>query len=240
MKGKLLKGGIALAILSSLVYGVRYQSREAGVPRTYEVSASQDIKYSVGDRPPHELSVVMDYIRTNMERPTHRGEGYVIREIPGMEWSRVRPLNDTLKALEVRLTNDEVGAYWSIMAVKDRFRMWVLKEDLNPAVAMDTEGGPSIDIIWGTIYSRFPEVQNWGICACRRISGTWTWSQHAWCNGLDVGGGQALLDRVVSYTRDLVAKGYLPVSQTLWRVPGHYGHIHYSGVPLRAGTPPCV
>jgi len=230
--------GTAMAILSALLFGGGREElpRAAGA---YEIAATQDIGYRVADRPPQDLGDAIAYIRNVMSRPAHQGAGYVIKEV-GMEWSRVRTLAETLDRLSERLAADEVDAYWTIMAVKDRFRMWVLKVDQNPAVVIDTDGSIAIDIIWGTISTRFDGVQNWGICACRRIAGTWTWSQHAWCNGLDVGGGTELLDRVAAYTQELARRGYLPVGQTLWRAPGHYNHIHYSGEPLRTGTPPCA
>jgi len=245
---------IAVATAVGSFIGLKGPEAPEPVARTYspssayEIAATQDISYRVADRPAQDLSGAVAYIRTWMKRPAHRGEGYVIRAVPGMEWSITRPLNKTLARLSVRLARDGVGGYWSVMAVRDSFRMYVLKVDLNPAMVIDTQGTLAVDIIVGTVVTKFGNVPEWGIFVCKRISGSSSWSQHAYANAVDFGGDTDRLNKVAYYILDLYGRGYVPVSQILWRyhnlitgssVSDHANHVHFSG-PLMSGTPACA
>jgi hypothetical protein len=244
--------GVVAATLTALLglFGLDKEPQlipRVGVP--YEIAATQDIKYRTGDRPPQELSDALDYIKINMGRPQHSGDGYVIREVGTMEWSIKRNLQDTISKLRERMIKESVGGYWTMMSVKSRFHMWILKVDLNPAKIQNTPGNQAIDIIVGTVTNKFGNVPIWGIFQCRHVSGSYSWSQHAWANAVDFGGDTTRLNNAAYYLLELARKNYVPVSQILWRgrnllsgssISGHYEHIHASGEPLRTGTPPCA
>lgn len=93
----------------------------------------------------------------------------------------------------------------------------------------------------------FPELRA-GICNCRKISGTNTWSQHADCNALDlyhVGWGystdpihQAWLDGVYAWIRTYFDE--LSIRTLIWRKRDHYNHIHIDFWPKRYGYPSCA
>lgn len=98
---------------------------------------------------------------------------------------------------------------------------------------------------------------------CRRISGSWTWSQHAWGNAADLFTRTAEENRrvanhvVLQATKRTIANRgrKLAIAEVIdhqnhriwlrylgWR---HYTgasglHVHVSGHPLRDGTPPCA
>lgn len=96
-----------------------------------------------------------------------------------------------------------------------------------------------IRAVWREVHARFGGVvSSAGVAVCRRISGSTTWSQHAWGNAWDITGSVATLDRVAAFLRSPAMRPH--VAQVLWRVPDHYGHIHVSGRPMFVGTPPCA
>lgn len=92
----------------------------------------------------------------------------------------------------------------------------------------------------------FPDLRA-GRWNCRPISGSSTWSQHAWGAALDIhhvdygysasAVHQAWLDKVNGF---LVANlDRLSIRTRLWRVKDHYDHIHIDFWPRGYGRPPC-
>jgi hypothetical protein len=55
------------------------------------------------------------------------------------------------------------------------------------------------------------------------------WSEHAWGNAWDVGCTPEAGDRLAAWARDEPSL----VAQTLWRVAGHFDHVHLTGAPRR-------
>ncbi len=80
----------------------------------------------------------------------------------------------------------------------------------------------------------FPDVA-FGVTNCRKISGSITWSQHAWSNALDIHGGEDVLDQIAQYLG-----GRPDIKVMLWQVRNHYDHIHVDTWPTGIGTPPCA
>lgn len=249
---------VAAVAASTVVAGI-VAVNEPG-PRFYEIPATQDINYQVmptelaprwgSAHPwPDERAGLRERLRE------HQGASYVVKPRARPEWSRARNLSNTLAVLSDRVTGAPVGQVWLVRALLDDYTERARKVDLNPAVAMDTEGTVAVDIIAGTTFSRFPELRNSGIYNCRNIAGSGSWSQHAYSgigwrgNAIDFGGETAMLAKAARYQYDLVRKGYLPASQILWwghnllsgsTVYDHYDHVHTSGLPLFTGTPLCA
>lgn len=83
---------------------------------------------------------------------------------------------------------------------------------------------------------------------CRPIAGTDTWSQHSWPGGnaRDVFGpdmspsrsSQALLDKVYAHLR--YHRYVFKIKVILWRVAGHWDHVHLDPWPTGIGNPPCA
>src|SRR3990172_7056538 len=80
-----------------------------------------------------------------------------------------------------------------------------------------------------------------GIYSCRHISGSLSWSQHAYRNGLDWAvhhpGGGIHFPAMVWMVKRVSAASF--VCQSLWRVALHFDHNHLSGCPLKTGVPSC-
>jgi len=109
--------------------------------------------------------------------------------------------------------------------------------EVTPKVPAPSSATPPIQEVYSYVFAKYPDAQNWGICNCRPIAGTTVWSNHAWCNALDIGGPTKLLDQIA---RDLNNNRKLPISELLWRVANHYDHIHVTGSPKKSGRPPCA
>jgi len=92
----------------------------------------------------------------------------------------------------------------------------------------------------------FPDLRA-GKCNCRKISGSSTWSQHSWCNALDIRHvdwgysthptHQAWLDEVYEYI--MAHFDELSIRVILWRRRDHFNHIHIDGWPKGYRTPSC-
>ena len=105
-----------------------------------------------------------------------------------------------------------------------------------------------IDPISRALFAAFPWLRSLGKYNRRYISGTTTWSQHAWANAEDVADpldsyDSARLDIVAAWLRrhrDLGTDfgGGAKVGTVLWKVPAHHDHIHYERDPKQRGTPP--
>jgi len=247
MRKTLVSVGVAVSTVLAAVFGLRGPG-----DRFYEVARTQDIQYQVMPRelaPRWGWADTWDSKRDGLRERLreHQGQSYVIKPRERPEWSRARNLKNTLAILGERVRTAPVGYVWLVRALTDGYEERARKVDLNPAVAMDTEGTVPVDIVVGTLKARFGDrVQLWGIYACRSIYSSWTLSQHAYANAADFGGTTATLSEAARYIYDLTRKDYVPVSEILWwghnlltghYVYDHYNHVHFSGEPLLSG--PC-
>lgn len=168
---------------------------------------------------------------TEKQLLSHKGKGYRMKR-EGGTFGAVLNLHTVMNRLPEKLAGLPYNEKWVIKALVDKHLMKINKVDINPAKFIQTPGTVAIDIIVGTVAAHFGGFTDWGICVCKRISGTYRWSQHAYCNAVDIGGTVSDLDRVASYMRSLDRQGFVPIAEVLWRVPGHWNHIHFSGAPL--------
>lgn len=258
MENRLFKGGIIATVVASTVAitsallglndrEVQPVARTYDRSRAYEVQATQELRYRVNDRRPKTLSNAMPIVRKSLRN--HKGEDFVIKKWGTNRWSHPRNLDETMRIYRNRLHDSRVGAAWAVRALKDNFIIKTNKLDINPAKIINTQGTNAIDIVVGTVVWKFGNVPEWGICQCRTIQGSSSWSQHAYCNAVDWGGDVSRLNNVANYLLMLQRKHFIPVSQILWRgrdmisghsVYDHYNHIHVSGSPLRSGRPACA
>ena len=87
----------------------------------------------------------------------------------------------------------------------------------------------------------FPLVTNGGICVCKKISGTDTWSDHSWCNAVDIMCSGAYGMKVYHWL--LARKGEFNIAYVCFQDLGgcnaadHMNHCHVSFAPI-GGTPP--
>jgi hypothetical protein len=175
----------------------------------------------------------------------HRG-GYRIREMdPGEEFGPVRTLPELKRPLRKRMSNGRVGDKWTVDANSDAYELLIRKVDVEPPLhIVDTGGNQRLDKLHALIMQEFKGkgLQNWGVCVRRYIAGTFQWSQHSpWpqdhceANAIDYGAGTALLDQLYRFIQQLKNQGE-PVGLVLWRVSGHWDHLHLEASPTRGGS----
>jgi len=184
----------------------------------------------------------------------HREVGFVIKPKGRDFWSAPQTMAQVVPLLADKLEGAKLEQRWWVKALSDGWIGTLYRRDSDPTALMNTPGTHPIDLVVGTVVQHFPRVQNLGIFACKRISGssTGTWSQHSYYGGnaVDFGGPGAwgsdgyvaYLDDVNDFIADLWDSGDLPVAQLGWRNwANHYpGHIHVSGSPMFSGTPGCA
>ena len=103
------------------------------------------------------------------------------------------------------------------------------------------------DYAYKELQERFPELRA-GRCNCRKISGTSTYSQHSWCNALDIYHKdwgystnpihQQWLDTVYDFIE--AYREELSIRVRIWRKRDHFNHIHIDGWPKGYATPSCA
>lgn len=155
-------------------------------------------------------------------------------------WTAPLGLPAAMDEVKARLTRAAVG---DMVLVEGRTGLVRIRKVLRNAKIMPTPGTPRIDRLHHFLWERFPDLESWGICNCRRISGSSTWSQHAWCNAEDlhrVAGGSVKkgLDPVYRWLQANQRRFH--IAHILWQVPDHYDHIHVDMAPNESGTPPCA
>jgi hypothetical protein len=177
----------------------------------------------------------------------HIGRGYVMRELARNEpWSPDRTLVEVHDRLPARLNDLKLGETWATKSLADDFTVWVRKVHVDPP-SIETPGTDAIDAIYGWLQGNFKgRWENWGICVCKRISGSSSWSQHAYCNAIDVGGSTGNLSAIAKAAVAAARAGKIPCDQVIWqgwehlhggRVYDHYDHVHLTGKPQRGGYP---
>jgi hypothetical protein len=133
--------------------------------------------------------------------------------------------------------DDKVGSLYYLQPKTGDTIFRVRKVEVAPPL-IDTIGTPAVDKLYTDVLIRFPLIESWGICNCRRISGSSSWSQHSWCNAWDMHASMSYLDQVYNYLNSRRAE--YNISHLLWRIPDHFDHIHVDFLPAGVGTPPCA
>lgn len=110
------------------------------------------------------------------------------------------------------------------------------------------------------VFAVFDRARDLGAFNCRKISGSSTWSQHAYGNALDIGAplsadAEGRLDwngnpttglgYDVRYGDEILVwlranRERFGLGTILWRVRRHYDHLHVEGSPKLRGLPPCA
>lgn len=98
----------------------------------------------------------------------------------------------------------------------------------------------TMDNLKAEIATRFPTSKSGGgsIIVCRKISGSKTWSQHAWGNALDVFASKSVGDQIFRWVKANQVR--LGTGLVLWQVKNHFDHLHIEGAFKKYGTPPCA
>jgi len=168
------------------------------------------------------------------------------------EWGPFRKFQVAYDHLPSRLKDMHVGN--TLLTETDHRSILVRKVRTNIQVP-DSPGNEAIDIIRWYLYRQFPQLESWGICNCRLVAGTWSWSQHAYCNAEDVHGGAEVMQKAAAFLKRKGNAGDIPLGQVIynrrywepsfadWKpyygVNPHTDHVHFGG-PNRSGTPECA
>lgn len=184
-----------------------------------------------------------------------RNDDYQTRKWTGEhhqgEWSNKAPRSKTLPVFLEMIKASHVGAFFA-MRSGDKVIVSRTVEVLMKIV--DTTGNDRVDRAFTEILSKWPNIENWGTCACRDIAGSSTWSQHSWCNAIDMNGQDAVM---LEISRWLVANAdHLSVHTVIYArqawsretpywhyydgVNPHYDHVHVDFDPQGYGYPPCA
>jgi hypothetical protein len=178
----------------------------------------------------------------------HIGRGYRMREwARNTPWGPDRTLEQVHDRLPGQLNGLKLGETWAVESLKDNYTTLTRKVHVEPP-SVQTPGTDAIDKVYGWLQANFKgRWENWGICVCKGIAGyPGVWSQHAYCNAIDVGGSTGNLDVIAKAAIAATRAGKLPIDQVIWRgwehihggkVMDHYDHVHITGRPQRSGHP---
>lgn len=102
-------------------------------------------------------------------------------------------------------------------------------------------GTPAVQAFWAAVVAKFGDkAQNLGVCSCRMIrphngGSSSTWSEHSWCNAIDVGGVNATIGAwaLANKRRYKIVNAIPPgTAVNSW---------HFDFAPSHAGqVPPCA
>ena len=120
----------------------------------------------------------------------------------------------------------------------------------------DTPGNDYVDRVYTAVFAKFKTASNLGNCYCRRIEGSSSWSQHAFCNAQDFGAPSGTqfwptLNAIANYivanaaqfgTETVIVQDRIWLRGEGWRhYSGQYHyHVHTDGYPNGVGTPDCA
>jgi hypothetical protein len=141
------------------------------------------------------------------------------------------------EAFTRRLLAGEVGQH---LVIHDSSKLSLHGRTVQTAPdTANTTGSPGVDLLVGFLSQQFPgQWESWGIYVLKHISGSSTWSDHAYVNHAERWCGRAIdihphsiaigdaIEAAAKAEPALVAK----TRYILWRgVPDHYpGHLHFS------------
>jgi hypothetical protein len=97
-----------------------------------------------------------------------------------------------------------------------------------------TPGIPAVDQFVGYLNDRWPNWSNGGLCVCKHIAGSSSWSDHAYCAALDVFDTDQHMHEIAEFAADNAAKlrvAYVIYEKRIWTAAEgwHYysGEYHY-------------
>lgn len=189
------------------------------------------------------LSETLQVTRRRADKP---GGPYRLKERGEEQWGHPQGLPSAMSNLRRRLSAASVGDLMLLRTNADRENGPILgvrkvhvhetQKNNIPPVPYCT---PAIADVWRAVWGEFgSRISSWGIFNCRKISGSTTYSQHAWANAWDIRGTTSTLEDVARYLNN--NKSRLGIANILWRVPNHYDHVHVDCHPTRTGVPPCA
>jgi Extensin-like protein C-terminus len=184
------------------------------------------------------LGQTMERVRDRMKKQ----EGPWRQRDRGEDWGPRRPYAEALDTYREALSRNKEGDIRMMTPEKPDGALIAARKIQIPDVKYPTISGnatPAAKAIVKPLWTEFPGLDYWGCYNCRRISGSSSWSQHAWADAIDVHApSMAYGDQVYRWL--MSNRGKFKLTRVLWRVPNHYDHLHIDFDPDRSGTPPCA
>lgn len=187
-------------------------------------------------------------------RANKLGGPYRVKKRGEKNWGKPSGLPDAMSDVRRRLFAGDVGDMILLQCDSDKrnspvigFRKVHRKRILEnvPPVPACT---PQVADIWREVWAKFGgKITSWGICNCRKIAGSTSWSQHAWCNAWDIHGSVGTMSEVAHFL--MANRDRLQLAAVLWQgrnlitgnsVDDHFDHVHTDPKPTKTGTPPCA
>lgn len=229
----------------------------ANIPKLYRLAKAGSDTWSAA----RGLKPTLDAVKAELAKVD---ADYRVSVEDETSWSDPANLGGAMKHLERRLATRYVG---DVVLVEKRgafdskgkvWRVRIVRKDPKPPKPTkppkpkpdkppppaNTVGTDRIDVQHAAAWAQFPGLESWGICNCRRISGSSTWSQHAWCNAEDI--HRDLPGKTVLQSLDPVHawlsrnRAKLGIEHLIYRTTSHWDHIHSDMRPNGRGTPPCA
>lgn len=140
-----------------------------------------------------------------------------------MPWDEFRERSRT------RMREAPIGTEFHARGEKDeRIAMFRVIE-VSIIRPIPTSGVYFIDLIAGALNAEFRGWANWGICVCKRIAGSWTYSDHSYCAAIDINHRTKMYDISRYFAHNAAKYGIAYVIYNRQKfVPG-YGWSYYSG-----------
>lgn len=155
---------------------------------------------------------------------------------PGVSIGPERGKPEAKKRFIARLMHEPVGTH--LVARDSSHRVVhgrVVQTDPKPA---DTSGSHGVDLLVGFLNQVFPgQWESWGVYVYKHISGSSTWSDHAyvsipyWCGrAIDIHPHSVAVGDAIEAAAKAESAIADRLRYVLWRgVPDHYpGHLHFS------------
>jgi hypothetical protein len=185
-------------------------------------------------------------LATNMGGPYRLRQ----RDVKDAEWSPARALSPTKKRLNAHMIHGTIGEIWLTDTVKTP-NISTMIVDVKPDIP-DSPGTKAIDIVRWQLFHNF-NLESWGICVCKDIAGSSSYSQHAYCNAEDYHAIFTIMSNAAHWLATNAAKDIVnfPAAEIIfnrqiwtpsqgWHYYGginpHTDHIHVSGYPLQSGS----
>lgn len=158
------------------------------------------------------------------------------------EWSRKRGLPATMRRVKELMEQRDIGeAIW--VRTTDPNQTHVVRlvgyTPLHEVPPIPSGAHPNLRPVWNYVWAHW-HVVSWGIFNCRHVAGSTRWSYHAWWQGWDIHGPVEVMDAIYAYLN--AHRHEFGIIELLYRVAGHYDHIHLAVEPVRDqyARPPCA
>lgn len=184
------------------------------------------------------LGQTMERVRDRMKKQT----GPWRQRDRGEDWGPRRTFQDAADTFKEACSNNKEGDIRLMTPDKPEGALIAARKIQIPDVkypSISSNATPLAKAIVRPLWDAFPSLDYWGCYNCRRIANSSTWSQHAWADALDVH-APSMTYGDQCYRWLMNNRGRFQLTRVLWRVAGHYDHLHIDFDPDRSGTPPCA